>query len=327
MPKLVWFMPFFLILAPGVAAQVDCRHLENDSERLACYDAATSVDDGLDETEPEASAGESAETVLETRQREEMQLFENSFGIFPHRRSYILPLTYVRDINQQPYENLAPDTEDAELSQYEVKFQYSFKVPIGRRFLLGNDQLYFGFTQLSLWQAYNSELSAPFRENNYEPELRWEINLDEPLFSGSLSDFSLALNHQSNGRSGDLSRSWNRVTFDTTWADKNWAIGLQLWYRFQESEEEDDNPNIDEYLGYGKIRLGYKWKDYRFTSTLMNNLRSEHNRTSVELGISMPISRKLRGFVQYYNGYGETLIDYNYRTKRIGVGVLLSDWF
>ena len=193
--------------------------------------------------------------------------------------------------------------------------------------MLGDDQLYFGYTQLSLWQAYNSELSAPFRENNYQPELLWHINLSEPVFHGRLSHIVLGLNHQSNGQSGEKSRSWNRMTFDTTWADEDWVVGLQLWYRFKESKEDDDNPDIERYLGYGNLEIGYRWEDYRFTGKFMNNFRREDNHTSVSFGVSRGISRKLRGFIQYYDGYGETLIDYNHRTRRFGLGIVLSDWF
>jgi len=332
------------ILSVGAIAQ-ECRDLEDDSERLACYDnrespslsttsppetptAAPDTDEDREQpTPPPAPEVINENTVLEERQREEQELFDNSFGIFPHRRSYILPFTYVKDLSAEPYLDLVANPSDEELDDYEVKFQYSFKVPLGHRFLFGNDQLYFAFTQLSLWQAYNSDISAPFRENNYEPELLWQFNLEEPLFNGLVSDFVLGLNHESNGRSGIYSRSWNRITFDTTWADEDWAVGLKLWYRLEESEDEDENPDIEDYLGYGQLYVGYKWDKLRFTGVFMNNMQSDNNRTSVDISFSIPISRNLRGFAQYYNGYGETLIDYNHRIKRIGFGVVLSDWF
>lgn len=313
-----------------------CIELENDGQRLACYDnsqkqlpaAELGAVDAISPENKNTEAGDApSTTVLENRYLAEQSLFENSFGILPYRRTYILPLSYLDDVNEEPYSELLIEEPGEELQQYEIKFQYSFKVPIGRRFLLGNDQLYFGYTQLSLWQAYNGDLSSPFRENNYQPELLWTIPLREPIFHGRLNHIVLGLNHQSNGQSGELSRSWNRATFDTAWADEDWAVALRLWYRFKESSAEDDNPDIERYLGYGNIQVGYRWDKYRFTGIFSNNLRRDENHTSVDISLSMPVSSKLRGFIQYYNGYGETLIDYNHRNKRIGIGLVLSDWF
>lgn len=329
--RLVFAVVFFLVSNSVSANDHFCRELADAEERLACYDELFEkpTENSKDEENEINSATviPADETALADRQQEEKQLFETSYGIFPYRRSYLLPFTYVDNINEEPYQGVFDSESDESLNNYEMKFQISFKVPIGRRFLFGNDQLYFGYTQMSLWQAYSSELSSPFRENNYQPELLWHINLSEPLFHGRLSHIVLGLNHQSNGQSGELSRSWNRMTFDTTWADEDWVVGLRLWYRFKESEEDDDNPDIEKYLGYGNLEVGYRWKDYRFTGTFLNNLRRDENHTSVSFSVSRPISRKLRGFIQYYNGYGETLIDYNHRTRRLGLGVVLSDWF
>jgi phospholipase A1 len=308
-----------LLLTCSVQAQPNCARIVDDDERLLCYDQQNE--------EPSSEKKDERLTVLEAREREEQSLFESSFGILPYRRSYLLPLTYVDDIDAELFADLNDENMDEGLDNIEIKFQYSFKVPIGRRFILGDDQLYFGFTQLSLWQAYNSNLSSPFRENNYQPELLWEIPLKEPVFNGKLNSIVLGLNHQSNGLGGNLSRSWNRITFDAAWADEDWAIGVRLWQRIPEPEDQDDNPDIDDFLGYGQLQWGYRWGDTRFTGIFYNNFEREDNHTSVDISFSMPISSKLRGFVQYFNGYGETLINYNRRTHRIGFGVVLSDWF
>ncbi|MEX1033622.1 MAG: phospholipase A [Cellvibrionaceae bacterium] len=304
-----------LLYFVGGNAHANCATIEDGAERLACYDTAAILPD-VDET------------VLSERLVGERALWNNRYGILPHRRSYLLPLTYTVKPGRS---TLRPEEEtdgEESLQNVEVKFQYSFKVPVGGgNFIVDGDELYFAFTQRSLWQAYNRDISSPFRETVYEPELIWSIPFRRALFGGRLSHVELGLNHQSNGRGGGLSRSWNRVVVGATWADPDWAIGLRLWHRIEESEEEDDNPNIADYLGYGEVRVGYKWDQFRFTGVVRNNLRSTDNHTSTDLSFSWPLNEKLSGFVQFYNGYGETLVDYDNRVKRIGFGIILSDWF
>ncbi len=314
-----FIMTLFVGLPTLCEAQDTCKDIVDDQARLQCYDER--------EASKQNATVAAQDTVLESRQRQEKSMFENNFGIMQHRRSYLLPFSYVDAISKEQFAGNIDPNSDEELDNLEIKFQYSFKVPIGHQFLLGDDQLYFGFTQLSLWQAYNRDLSSPFRENNYQPELLWEIPLSHPLFNGRLSHVVLGLNHHSNGLGGSLSRSWNRITFDTTWADPDWAINLKLWKRIEEAPEDDDNPDIEDYLGYGQLQLGYSWGTTRFTGIIYNNFEREDNHTSVDVSFSMPISRNLRGFVQYFNGYGETLINYDRRTRRVGIGVVLSDWF
>ena len=331
-------------------AQQDCHSITDDSERLRCYDQNRNksydqiqtetiteteqsqsgqiiVDESTADTALSSNTIPAENTVLETRQQEEQALLSNRFGILPYRRTYVLPITYVRNINEQPYQDLLLMDSDESLQNTEIKFQFSFKVPIGHEFLFSGDEIYFTYTQRSLWQAYNSDISSPFRETNYEPELLWSIPLSEPLFNGRLSHVVLGINHQSNGRSGSLSRSWNRLTLDTTWADEDWAIALRLWYRLKEAADNDDNPDIEDYVGHGELRVGYQWDELRFTGVFRNNLERHDNHTSADISFSKPLNKKLRGFIQYVNAYGETLIDYNHRTQRIGFGIVLSDWF
>lgn len=82
---------------------------------------------------------------------------------------------------------------------------------------------------------------------------------------------------------------------------------------------------IVDYLGYSELRIGFKWDQYRFT-LVRNNLHSTDNHSSADISISWSLNDKLRGFVQFSNGYGETLMDYDNRVRRVGFGFILADW-
>lgn len=54
--------------------------------------------------------------------------------------------------------------------------------------------------------------------------------------------------------------------------------------------------------------------------------RLDGNKSAIELDWSFPLAGQIKGFVQYFCGYGETLLDYNELDQRLGVGFLLADW-
>ncbi|HEY2337708.1 MAG TPA: phospholipase A [Burkholderiales bacterium] len=243
------------------------------------------------------------------------------FTLTARKPSYIL-LTYMEQPNQAPYEFTGAADR---LQHQEVKFQLSFQTKMADDLFGGNGDLWFGYTQVSWWQLFNHDISAPFRETNYEPEVHLSFLTDYRLAGFRLRAVDAGFVHQSNGRAEPLSRSWNRVFADFQAVHGDFALSFKPWLRIKEDPATDDNPDIRNYLGSYELRAFYNWRGQIFTAMGRNLLDGDH-RYNLELGWSFPIAGKLRGMVQWYKGYGESLIDYNYNMNRIGVGVLLTDW-
>jgi phospholipase A1 len=232
-----------------------------------------------------------------------------------------------QDPNSAPYSSLEGD-----LDKLEVKYQISFKIPVGKGLLGGSERLYFGYTQVSLWQAYNHDISAAFRETNYEPELMFTFQHDQELFGLRSRMFSIGVNHQSNGQSGELSRSWNRILANWVLERDGVYVSFRPWVRLPEREKRsptdytgDDNPDIEEYMGNFELSALYTKGRETYGLMLRNNLKHE-NRGALQIDYTYPLGPQVRGYVQYFYGYGESLIDYNYRTNRIGFGIMLTNW-
>ena len=116
------------------------------------------------------------------------------FALIPHKANYVLPVTY----NSNP-KGGALDVCDDELDNEEITFQFSVMVPVATDISRFDADIYFAYTQLSLWQAYNSEVSLTFRETNYEPEIFITAKNDLALLGFTDTHNSFGLLHQSNG--------------------------------------------------------------------------------------------------------------------------------
>lgn len=234
-------------------------------------------------------------------------------GLSFHKPNYVQPLTW------------SPGYQG---NESEVVFQISLK----QRFLVNN--LYFAYTQKSMWQAINRQDSAPFRETNYNPELFLRLLPGDDLLRRWHLDhwgFDIGFEHESNGRSVPESRSQNRLYLAAFRPDGDTLWYFRTWYRLPEDEKTnpldprgDDNPMTDDYLGYGEAAwLQHFDRGRLLLARVRGNPQSRKG--SIELQLSQPSSD---GDVFYlfslFNGYGETLIDYDDSTTRIGFGLMFN---
>jgi phospholipase A1 len=263
---------------------------------------------------------------IDQRIQEEKALQESSFSIIPHKPNYLLPISYNDSIQSyHAYQSVMQYDDD--IQPLEIKFQVSFKMPLLTGMIDSPFSLFFGYTQTSFWQAYNSDHSSPFRETNYEPELFaiWQLNKKLPG-DWRFKLTTLNLTHQSNGQTEPLSRSWNRIESSFVFARDNLTIAMTPWYRLQESANEDDNPDLLDYYGHGEINAVYAINNNTLSLTSRNNLESGLSKGSLEFNWSFPIHGRIRGYLQLFSGYGNSLIGYNEYSNAAGLGVSLTDW-
>lgn len=251
------------------------------------------------------------------------------FLILPHKPNYLMPFTYQDRPNDGPYEDFVGDEEWPGLNKQEAAFQLSFKYKISNLPGNSNNKLYMAYTNRSFWQVYNDKISRPFRETNHEPELMAVFNPEWEY----LSRFYVSLSHQSNGQYTEFSRSWNRIIFGAFHITGNSVLGVRPWWRIPETSKSDpedpsdnDNPDIDDYMGYGEFIYLKLLGPRTFTMIVRNNLRQKNNYGAVTLEWSYPITPRVKGFIQYFEGYGESLIEYDHYQKRFGFGFKVSDY-
>lgn len=349
-----------ILLSPVVQAQVTYEALDECLlQSLKNVAAATTVDElkvkcadqvsrekaareaNITDTEVEkneqqsngvASPNEASDSLIHQRMQREQVAQNVRSVLIPHRRNYIMPISYVSNPNEEPFKSqLGSVSQTDELDNLEIKFQISLKFSLLDEVFTEQDEIYFGFTVLSLWQTFNKDSSAPFRETNYEPEIFWIAPIEWNPFDLDAGLMSVGISHQSNGRGGSLSRSWNRVYAQLMWEKGRRVYSIKPWLRLPEDDKTnpqdpdgDDNPDISKYMGHIEAAMVYRDEGHELSLLLRNNFRSE-NKGAIELGWTFPFWRGMRGYAQYFNGYGESLIDYDAHIERLGVGILLTD--
>lgn len=261
-------------------------------------------------------------SALASRMANEKATQKNLFAIMPHKPIYLLPLAYNSRINTAPF-----DITDEHPDNTEIKFQVSFKFSVLQNVFNDQGDLYFAYTNQSYWQAYNSNASSPFRETNHEPEIFMLFDTHWQFDSIKIAKIALGVVHQSNGRRAELSRSWNRLyaNFVLEYSN-NLFFSIKPWWRIPEPARIDDNPDIHKFLGYSEFRAFYVMGNQKLGVMLRNNFRVSSNKSAIELNWSFPLRENLWGYVQYFNGYGESLIDYNASVNRLSIGIMLTTW-
>lgn len=267
------------------------------------------------------------ESPILDRRASESLLWTDRLALMPHRQNYLQPVTWGEGFRR----------EDPGLNPHELLFQFSFKLPITVPTDTGIPQFFFAYTGQAWWQAYNGDQSRPFREYNHSPEVYFELQPQAELPLGwTLRTAQFGFEHHSNGRSGENSRSWNKL-FAQVEADHgaHWWSRLRVWHRLGEDEKRspedprgDDNPDITRYYGHAEWRAGYRGDIWQW-GLMARHSFAGNGRGAWQVDLSHPtgFNPNVRWYASWFDGYGESLIDYNFRVRRFGFGLMLSDWF
>ncbi len=230
-------------------------------------------------------------------------------------------------------------------SPTETRIQLSVRTKIAQGLLTqghpsARDSLWFGYTQQSYWQLFNSDLSRPFRTTDHEPEITYIYPTDAALPGGWRLRYSgLSLVHQSNGQALPLSRSWNRTVLMAGMEKGNdLRVTARLWQRLPEPAGEDDNTGIDNLIGRAELATFWDVNPFNTVGVTLRHGLSSGDSGSIRLewlksfGDAPPSSANpnsrtgLRFHVQLFSGYGDSLVDFNRKRNLLSVGLSLVDW-
>ncbi|WP_266171790.1 phospholipase A [Dyella subtropica] len=330
-----------------------CTAIESDAQRLACYDRATgrtnmsTAQKKVDEAavspgvfSRDKSARETVEagnpevarplSLLDSRWELSPESKLGTYNIRGYKPLYVMPVFATSNQNDMPH---SPNPENTvtspqPLQNTEMKFQLSLKTKVWQGVFGDVGDLWMGYTQSSRWQVFNGKISRPFRETNYEPEAMLVFDTHYQVLGWDGRLLGIGFNHQSNGRANPLSRSWNRVMANVGLERDGWAVMLRPWWRIPEDRKTNDNPDISDYIGRGDVQIIREWKGQEFGLMLRHSLRGgSRSRGAGQFTWSFPMAGNLRGYMELFKGYGESMIDYNHNATYLGIGVSLLDWY
>lgn len=203
----------------------------------------------------------------------------------------------------------------------DVKFQVSIAQRLTKSTLPFNTYLFLFYTQKCMWNVF--EESMPMRDLNFNPG----IGLAKHLFVKNryVGKLTLLVEHESNGRDGADSRSWNKISLAcNVFIDPNFMIHGKAWIPIVDGQ---NNKDILDYCGIYQTGFTYTTpnKRFGFALTLVKRRGWNLSYNSIwEINYRLFKKENQFLFLQYYNGYGENLLDYNKFHSRLRVGIVIK---
>jgi len=271
-----------------------------DSVPTETLDAAPSADDTIPAPAP------SRDRPFFDRDPDRYSVVSTAKGISFHKPIYLYPGTY---------SGRYPGRESEVLFGLSLKLRV-FKLPF-----------YLAYSQKSFFQAFNGKDSKPFRETDFNPEAfyRFLPRDPKPWFHLGLD---AGIEHESNGQSLPGSRSWNRVYIAPFRAAGKSLIYWKWWFRLPENKDlprtdprRDDNPDIQDYYGYSELHIEQElFRGHVINGLFRLNPATGRGAVNLQYTIPGPYDNFFWSFY-VWNGYGESLLDYNRSVTRVGLGI------
>ncbi len=206
----------------------------------------------------------------------------------------------------------------------DVKFQISISQRLTKSTLPWNTYLFLAYTQKVTWDVFRK--SMPMHDLGFNPG----IGLSKPLFAKDryIGKATLMIEHESNGRDSIWSRSWNRISLGATIMIDPWImVHGKVWIPIVDGE---NNRDILRYTGIWQSGVVITTPDNKFSWGLTFVKRQGWNLNfNTIFDFCWRVHKKSNQYfyVQYYNGYGENLLDYNKFHSRIRVGIIIKPKF
>ena len=206
----------------------------------------------------------------------------------------------------------------------DVKFQISFRQRLTKSILPYHSHLFLSYSQKAMWNIF--EESLPIHDLNFNPA----IGLQKLIVSrGKLvGTATFMLEHESNGRDGEASRSWNKVSFSgAALIDPQLMVHGKTWIPIIDGQ---NNKDILKYCGIFQagaqfLSTGKRWvADVTFVKRQGWNLNFN---TIVNVGFRIREKDNQFIMLHFYDGYGENLLDYNKYHCRLRIGLLIRPPF
>ncbi|MBR3100983.1 MAG: phospholipase A [Muribaculaceae bacterium] len=206
----------------------------------------------------------------------------------------------------------------------DVKFQISFRQRLTKSILPFHSYLFLSYSQKAMWNIF--EESLPFHDLNFNPG----IGVQTPIFvKGKLVGSTLIMvEHESNGRDGEASRSWNKISFaGSAYINRNLMVHAKTWIPIIDGQQ---NKDILRYSGIFQTGAQYISTNKRWVADVTFVKRKGWDLSfNTILNVGFRIRKKDNQFLMlhFYDGYGENMLDYNKYHCRLRIGLLIRPTF